>query len=262
MIDKFFDPIYCEYFFIIHGKTNDKEIHELFDKYIIEKTDSDEDTQINRKDFIGKKQYSEENSDDHVYGCTGEFKMKNILKHETIGGQVFKSNSCIIIRFRENLNVYDFTDISTVSHEAFHGMSYIYNSRGVEYDSENDESSAYYIGFIVENILRILWKKKEIKKQRGKQMLTKVKVPRTQNEFKDVVGDSEFIITFIKKNGDERILRGTLDINIIEENDAVPNGTGYELPENKIHVFDVENKGWRTVILENLLSIDFDLKVA
>lgn len=39
-----------------------------------------------------------------------------------------------------------------IAHEAFHVVSMVFNDRGIEYDTENDEPAAYLLGWVVEQI--------------------------------------------------------------------------------------------------------------
>lgn len=64
-------------------------------------------------------------------------------------------------------------------------------------------------------------------------------------------------ITFIKKDGSIRKMKATLDSKLIPE-DHMPKGTGTltesEINGDNVRVYDVEVEGWRTVIVDKVVS--------
>ena len=66
-------------------------------------------------------------------------------------------------------------------------------------------------------------------------------------------------VTFTKKNGDKRLMICTKDMNLIPAAN-IPvlqeNATAKPLNPDVIKVFDVEAKGWRTVLAESILEVE------
>ena len=60
---------------------------------------------------------------------------------------------------------------------------------------------------------------------------------------------------YTKKDGTERNAVGTLNPSIYgEENEPV--GTGRSVPENQVRYFDIDAQGWRSFLVENLISYE------
>ena len=64
-------------------------------------------------------------------------------------------------------------------------------------------------------------------------------------------GIVEFMYT--KKNGEERTAHGTLNLEVMGEENA-PKGTGYEATDNQIRYYDTDSKGWRSFLTENFVD--------
>lgn len=83
----------------------------------------------------------------------------NILKFEedkdTSQALSGTHNAALFIIF-----TYEYLDINTITHETFHILSEIMNSRDVKYDHYNDEPWAYLNGYINEKIFEICKKEK------------------------------------------------------------------------------------------------------
>ena len=60
---------------------------------------------------------------------------------------------------------------------------------------------------------------------------------------------------YTKKDGTERIANGTLN-SFIYGKENEPTGTGRPVPENQIRYFDIDAKGWRSFLAENLISYE------
>ena len=60
---------------------------------------------------------------------------------------------------------------------------------------------------------------------------------------------------YTKKDGSERDAYGTLNIDIMgKENE--PSGTGREFPDSQIRYYDLNSNGWRSFLVENLISYE------
>ena len=73
------------------------------------------------------------------------------------------------------------------------------------------------------------------------------------DEFKKALHKDSVKFKYRKKNGEEREAFGTLNIDIMGEENA-PSGNGKEYPENQIRYFDLVSNGWRSFLSENLIS--------
>ena len=73
------------------------------------------------------------------------------------------------------------------------------------------------------------------------------------NEFKKALHEGVVEFKYTKKNGDERVGLGTLNLEIMGSENA-PKGIGYETPSNIIKYYDIASKGWRSFIIDNLIE--------
>lgn len=64
----------------------------------------------------------------------------------------------------------------------------------------------------------------------------------------------EVIFKYSKKDGSERIAKGTRKTEIVENFEATPSGNGSE-KSGVITYFDLEKKSWRCFKPENLIEI-------
>lgn len=72
-------------------------------------------------------------------------------------------------------------------------------------------------------------------------------------DFKNELKNRIVEFKYSKKNGDIRIARGTLNVDIMG-NDNIPKGTGYDIKDNNIRYYDLNSNGWRSFLLENLIE--------
>ena len=73
------------------------------------------------------------------------------------------------------------------------------------------------------------------------------------NEFKNALHKGIVEFKYTKKNGDERTARGTLNIEVMGEENT-PKGTGYEITDSNIRYYDLNSEGWRSFIVDNLIE--------
>jgi len=82
----------------------------------------------------------------------------------------------------------------------------------------------------------------------------------TKQEFLEHISKTPFFTArFLKKNGEKRILNGCLDYSYIESVIGPNKKTIKESDssDDYVRVWDVENKGWRTIILSSIENIQF-----
>jgi hypothetical protein len=74
----------------------------------------------------------------------------------------------------------------------------------------------------------------------------------TRQDIKELLRDSVAEISFTKKDGTERIMKCTLQSNLIPE-EHTPKGTS-TAKENLdiINVFDLDKIGWRSFLVDNV----------
>lgn len=72
-------------------------------------------------------------------------------------------------------------------------------------------------------------------------------------DFKKALRNGKVEFTYRKKNGEERTAVGTLNVGIMGEENT-PKGTGYEVSDTNIRYYDLNSNGWRSFIVENLIS--------
>jgi len=71
--------------------------------------------------------------------------------------------------------------------------------------------------------------------------------------FKNALHAGAVEFKYRKKNGEIREARGTLNIDVMGEDNA-PKGTGYDITDTNIRYYDLNSKGWRSFIVENLIE--------
>ena len=87
-------------------------------------------------------------------------------------------------------------------------------------------------------------------------------IRKDKSELINYLGDKYFIVTFEKKDGSTRVLKGTTNLQLIPENDR-PTNIDPKTGEVKIrkdnpkmmNVYDVEVQGWRMFTIANLLEL-------
>lgn len=73
--------------------------------------------------------------------------------------------------------------------------------------------------------------------------------------LKDKMHAGVATFTYIKKDGTERVAKGTLNIETMGEENA-PKGTGMETPDYTTRYFDVDKSSWRSFQNVNLVNIE------
>lgn len=72
-------------------------------------------------------------------------------------------------------------------------------------------------------------------------------------EFKKALHNGKVEFKYLKKNGEEREALGTLNLEIMGEENA-PKGSGVETPDTTIRYYDLNSEGWRSFIIDNIIS--------
>lgn len=77
------------------------------------------------------------------------------------------------------------------------------------------------------------------------------------NDFRTLLrNNKEVNFTFKKKDGTLREAKGTTEISILENNYAVPSGTGNATPIDVVKFFDINKLEWRSARIETITSIN------
>lgn len=77
------------------------------------------------------------------------------------------------------------------------------------------------------------------------------------DDFKKALHDGIVEFTYLKKNGEERIAHGTLNVNIMGEENK-PKGSDKTLSKDVIRYYDLDSDDWRSFIIENLKEWKID----
>ncbi len=94
--------------------------------------------------------------------------------------------------------------------------------------------------------------KEATKEQKEKFIMAEVKEVNIAN-FKNALHKGVVEFTYKKKNGEIRSAKGTLNIEVMGEDNA-PKGTGYDIVDDNIRYYDLNSEGWRSFIPENLIE--------
>lgn len=73
------------------------------------------------------------------------------------------------------------------------------------------------------------------------------------NDFKNALRKGVVNFKYKKKNGEIRDAKGTLNAEIMGEENT-PKGTGYDIVDTNIRYYDLNSEGWRSFIAENLIE--------
>lgn len=63
-------------------------------------------------------------------------------------------------------------------------------------------------------------------------------------------------VTFTKKDGSERVMQATLHPDYLPPVDPDKAPSTRPVNEANVSVYDVEANGWRTIIIENIISVE------
>lgn len=63
------------------------------------------------------------------------------------------------------------------------------------------------------------------------------------------------VVTFTKKDGTERVMRCTQDMDYLA-NSSLPIGTGKPYTNEQVRVFDLEKAEWRSFIRDSVTSLE------
>ena len=73
------------------------------------------------------------------------------------------------------------------------------------------------------------------------------------DKFKKALHKGIVEFKYKKKNGEERIAKGTLNEDIIGK-ENLPKGTGYDITNTNIRYYDLNSEGWRSFLVENFID--------
>lgn len=77
-----------------------------------------------------------------------------------------------------------------------------------------------------------------------------------RDEINDLfVGNQIMRVTFIKKDGTERVMKCTRNLGMIPES-FHPKGTDKKQSEDVFPVFDLDAQGWRSFRIDSVISIE------
>ena len=94
---------------------------------------------------------------------------------------------------------------------------------------------------------------KEATKEQKEKFIKMEKFEVNINDFKNALHKGVVNFKYKKKNGEIRDAKGTLNIDVMGEDNA-PKGTGYDIVDTNIRYYDLNSEGWRSFIAENLIE--------
>lgn len=68
------------------------------------------------------------------------------------------------------------------------------------------------------------------------------------------LGESIICVRFIKKNGDERLLKCTRNLQLVDDA-HIPKNQNHDDESNVIRAYDVDAKGWRSFDFDSIIEI-------
>lgn len=81
--------------------------------------------------------------------------------------------------------------------------------------------------------------------------------------FKDYINtilkENTVKVTFTKKDGTERVMKCTLQPDVLPKVELKENKKERAIPENSIAVYDIEAKDWRSFIIKSVKTVEFEL---
>ena len=94
---------------------------------------------------------------------------------------------------------------------------------------------------------------KEATKEQKEKFIKMEKFEVNINDFKNALRKGVVNFKYKKKNGEIRDAKGTLNVEIMGEENT-PKGTGYDIVDTNIRYYDLNSEGWRSFIAENLIE--------
>ena len=80
-----------------------------------------------------------------------------------------------------------------------------------------------------------------------------------RNWISGVLKETVVTVTFTKKDGSERVMKCTLDPDVLPKVEITENKKEKAVPENSLAVYDIEARGWRSFIIKSVKTIEFTL---
>ena len=93
----------------------------------------------------------------------------------------------------------------------------------------------------------------EASKEQKKIFIETEKKETNINAFKKALREGKVEFKYTKKNGEERKAIGTLNVQVMGEENS-PKGTGYEITDTNIRYYDLNSEGWRSFVVDNLIE--------
>jgi len=78
--------------------------------------------------------------------------------------------------------------------------------------------------------------------------------------LKQLLSNEGAIVTFTKKDGTERVMKATLNENVIPQEFIPKSESNRKVNDEVIAVFDLENQGWRSFRYDSIKQVDFVLE--
>ena len=76
----------------------------------------------------------------------------------------------------------------------------------------------------------------------------------TKSQYQQQLFNNICVVTFTKKDGSERVMRCTLQQNVMDENGLQPIGSGVTVNESQVRCIDVDIMAWRSFNVDSVVS--------
>jgi len=75
-----------------------------------------------------------------------------------------------------------------------------------------------------------------------------------KSDYNRMLQDRICTVVFQKKDGSERLMKCTLQQDIIESNGLTPVGGGSVVPDQQVRCIDIEKMAWRSFNIDSVIS--------
>ena len=77
-----------------------------------------------------------------------------------------------------------------------------------------------------------------------------------KSEYNKMLQNGVCTVVFLKKDGSERLMKCTLQQDIIESNGLTPVGGGSVVSDQQVRCIDIEKMAWRSFNIDSVVSFN------
>lgn len=74
----------------------------------------------------------------------------------------------------------------------------------------------------------------------------------------DMLKSTEATVTFVKKDGSERVMRCTLNPEVLPKQEVTEDKKPRKKSDSNLAVYDIEMKGWRSFVIKSVKQVTVD----